>query len=156
MSKPRHRLHPLILLCSLTLLTTSCTTAFNHHWRQATNNTPTNPTDLTGAWQGTWHSESTGHHGKLRAIATPIPNQPHTWQFRYHATWAKILNGGYTTQHIATPQPDSTYQLSGQHHLGKLFGGTFHYGGTATPHQFTATYRSNSDHGTFKMSRPKP
>lgn len=157
MSSTRHRnlrrICSTSLLVLLILLTSSCSIRFKHDWRKAASANPS-PTDLSGAWLGTWRSEGSGHHGTLRAIVTTVPERDNTWQFRYHATWAKILSGGYTTYHIAIPQRSGSYKISGQHDLGKLFGGTFHYEGTATPTHFKATYRSSNDHGIFEMSRP--
>ncbi|WP_138087703.1 hypothetical protein [Phragmitibacter flavus] len=148
-------IHPLIL--ALTLFLTSCAIPYNHAWNQAAaTSSTTAPTDLSGAWQGTWRSEGTGHHGKLRAIVSPDPDpkQPNAWTFRYHATWAKFLSGGYKAHHIATPQPDQSYKISGEQNLGKLFGGIFKYDGNATSTHFKATYQSKADHGVFELTRP--
>jgi hypothetical protein len=151
-----HSFRAVLLLWTL-VATTSCSIPYNRAWNKAAAISASNPhphSNLSGAWQGTWRSEGTGHHGKLRAIATPDPSQPNAWTFRYHATWAKILSGGYHAHHLAHQQADNTYRISGEQDLGKIFGGTFKYDGIATPTHFKASYQSKADHGVFELSRP--
>jgi len=146
----------------LALALTSCSMGFKRDWEKAAaqQHLPVGaaqaPTDLSGAWLGTWNSVATGHHGTLKAIATPLPadaRAPTGYQFRYHATWAKFLSGGYTTTHTVTRQ-GKDYIIGGEHDLGRLLGGVYKYEGKATPTHFRATYTSNLDNGVFELQRP--
>lgn len=150
----------ILILFTATACLCSCSMKYNRDWKKVASSTPAKPTDLSGAWEGTWTSLSSGHHGRLRAIATPISigqNQPkkssEEYEFRYHAIWAKILSGGYTTRHTVKKQQEH-YTIGGEHDLGRLFGGKFTYEGTATPVTFKANYFSNLDNGVFQMARP--
>jgi len=144
----------------LALALTSCSLGFKRDWKKAATSPPSSEVyPLSGAWQGTWRSTSNGHDGTLKAIASPIPAAPGTpgqtmYEFRYHATWAKVLSGGYTTHHLAKYDSKmNKHLLSGEHDLG-LLGGVFRYGGEATPTHFKATYDSKLDNGVFQMTRP--
>jgi len=143
------------LLALLLFATTSCSLPYQQRWKKVAQTPATTaPTTLEGAWVGTWRSEGTGHHGKLKAIVTPATGSSDVWDFHYHATWAKILSGGYTTQHKAEEKSPGNFIISGEHDLGKLFGGVFRYDGAATPEHFKANYRSSNDHGVFELERP--
>jgi hypothetical protein len=93
---------------------------------------------------------------KSKAETSQIPDNAEeapgstVYDFRYHATWAKFLSGGYTAHHTAGP--DGT--ISGEQDLGKLFGGIYRYEGQSTPTTFKATYRCDIDHGVFELARP--
>lgn len=154
---------PVIVTALSLLLLSSCSLPYHLRWQRAASaNATTRPATLAGAWQGSWRSEGTGHHGRLRAIVTPAsPADADTnvqaWNFHYHATWARILSGSYHSIHAATPAvppPSPSWTISGHQNLGKIFGGVFHYQGFATPTHFKATYRSQKDHGVFELQRP--
>lgn len=48
----------------------------------------------------------------------------------------------------------SDVRLEGDADLGWLAGGAYHYEGHASPVEYVCTYRSKTDHGIFKMTRP--
>ncbi len=147
------------LACASLLIATlaSCSIGYNHRWKKlAADNAAHPPKDLSGAWEGTWKSETTGHTGTLRAIVdAPIKVDAKTadYLFHYRATWKKILSSVFVAHHDATPKGKG-YVLSGHKDLGR-FGGDFKFTGTATPKEFHAQYQSKSDHGEFEMKRPQ-
>src|SRR5688500_5612663 len=71
----------------------SCSFGYNRRWNTAAQQmATTHPTDLAGAWEGTWKSEPTGHTGTLRAIVTPPTISGMTGHhFDYKATWKEVL-----------------------------------------------------------------
>lgn len=147
-----HRLLPITFAIGLALCSSSCSTGFNRDWNLAATKNATAPGSLEGAWKGTWLSKVNGHHGELRAVVTAVAGQtpPSDYDFRYHATYKKILSGGYTARHHV----DAKGGLSGSQDLGRLVGGVFTYEGKVTAKEFRATYKSSSDHGVFEMKRP--
>ena len=141
----------------------SCSIGFDHRWRKAAAESKGAPlTDLTGAWEGTWKSESTGHEGTLRAIAKPQAPTPGStadaqgrvlrYDFEYEATWKKFLSAVFRAEHQARWKKDGCV-LTGQKDLGR-FGGIFRFTGEATPTEFHAKYESKSESGVFEMKRP--
>ena len=127
----------------------SCTD-FKKNWaEELTKNNK--PTDLTGAWEGTWKSDVNGHTGKLRCIITKQPDGQ--YEFHYWAQWQKVLSGSFR-QNYEVKKKGNTFTFSGEKDLGK-FGGKFDHQGTATATTFKATYvAEKGDKGTFELSRP--
>ncbi|CAN5871139.1 hypothetical protein BH11VER1_BH11VER1_35970 [soil metagenome] len=143
-----------IVALMLALSLASCSTRFHQDWKKAAAaSVTTSPKNVAGAWQGTWKSEATGHHGTLLAVVASQPGKPDAFDFHYHATWKHILSGTFESEHIVRIQ-GKNFILTGQHDLGPLFGGVYHYDGTATPTMLTCRYRCNLDHGIFEMQRP--
>ena len=132
-----------------TLLLTSCGTAFRRQWSSA----PTPPSGIEGRWEGTWHSEGTGHRGTLRCIVGPALNQEGDHLFAYRATWGSFLSGTFKANHRVTAGK-TDLRFTGKHELASWAGGTYQYDGTVRKGQFEATYRCEKDHGTFSMKRP--
>lgn len=123
---------------------------FHRLWRRIRSR-PGPEDDVTGPWEGSWHSEPTGHGGRLRCVIH------HAGEGRieaaFHAVFWKLFRATYEAELDARPIRDG-YEIRGSRDLGRLFGGEFEYEGTVTPAEFRATYRSSSDHGTFTMRRP--
>ena len=140
-----------LILLPLLLLIPACT-GWPPGWQRA-KRLPT-ADGLSGAWMGTWRSTPSGHTGKLRCAV--FPKSPTTWEYRYRATWAKILCAGFPVTCTASPQPDGSIRLTGSRDLGPLFGGTFTHTGTVTGDQLHATYQSTADHGTLTLQRLAP
>lgn len=147
-------------LLPLVLSLASCTIGFDRQWRAAAAESGgQKQTDLSGAWEGTWKSGVNGHEGRLRAVAlrvAPQPGMPAAYQFRYEATWKKILSACVTTRHEVTavkPGVERPFILWGEKDLG-LLGGVYRFTGTASPSDFRADYKSEKDHGVFEMKRP--
>jgi hypothetical protein len=136
------------VLCFLSLVAclTSCGTAgFHKEWRAV----KPGADGLSGAWEGTWLSESNGHSGKLKAVigegqgtqASPV---------RYYATWAGLLSGGFRTEHRFTKQGQG-HVFSGSQSLGKY--GDFTVKGSVKDGHLHANYEAAGDHGIFRMTR---
>lgn len=145
----KSRFH-LLTLAGLTHLLPACT-GWPQGWSKvkavSARDTP------AGAWIGTWHSVPTGHTGKLRCAVFPAPGQTGTWQYRYRASWAKVLCAGFTVDCQATRQSDGTWRITGSRDLGPLFGGTFTHTATLSGDQLHATYHAAADHGTLTLRR---
>jgi hypothetical protein len=137
------------LFLAALLLAGGCA-SFDHQWEQAAKQPP--PTDdLTGRWQGVWVSESTGHTDQLRAL---IDHQNDgTYRAQFHAKYHTVLSFGYTVP-LKVEKNDGVFKFSGNADLGWMAGGLYQYEGLADATNFSSTYTSKDDHGTFQMSRP--
>lgn len=149
------------MFCQALLLFCLCQCSnYSRKFEAALANQTSTPKDLTGAWEGTWHSESSTHHGKLQAIVTPLPSEgaSQKYHFHYRATWAGFLSGRFKTFHEASlldkKQDSPTWKISGVHPLPWYYGGTYSYRGKATPLEFESTYRCDYDKGRFILARP--
>lgn len=96
-------------------------------------------------------SEVNGHNGELRCLISSKTNNEYAARFR--ATYMGFLNFSYTVP-LQVEAHDGGWEFTGEEDLGKMAGGIYHYVGTATPTNFSSTYESKYDHGTFEMSRP--
>lgn len=139
-----------LLLAVVAITSCGCST-FNYEWRrELSRGTSTN--DITGAWDGSWTSQKTGHDGALRCLITRTTNG--TVNARFYATYKRFLHFGYTVP-LQVRRTDNGVAFMGHADLGKLAGGMYRYTGYATPTNFFSTYESRYDHGTFQMERPK-
>jgi hypothetical protein len=137
------------LTAAVALLAGPSCTGWPRGWQQAKAlNSRQGP---AGAWTGTWHSIPTGHTGKLRCAVFPKKGQ--RWEYRYRASWARVLCAGFTVDCEATPSPDGRWQVMGQKDLGPLFGGVFTHKGTVAGDHMEATYQAAADHGTLTLRR---
>ena len=125
--------------------------SFHRAWTRAAA-TPAPVADITGRWEGTWVSDVNQHHGRLRCVLSR--DAAGAYQARFHATFLRVLSASYSVPLLVTSS-DGGFKLQGEQDLGWLAGGVFNYDGTANPTNFFCTYRSQSDHGTFQMTRPK-
>lgn len=142
-----------VLALVLTLSFSSCATRFKHEWEKAAASPETiAPRSISGAWQGTWKSEATGHQGTLKAFATAL-DLDSTYAVQYRATWRNFLSATFESEHTIKLR-GKDFVLTGQHNLGPMFGGVYHYDGIVTPTAFKCRYRSSLDHGIFEMQRP--
>lgn len=143
-----------VLALILALSVSSCSTPFQRDWKTtAAAPVTTAPKNVAGSWQGTWKSEATGHQGTLKAVVSEVSNKENTYAFNYHATWSNLFSATFQSEHTAQPQ-GKNFVLTGHHDLGFLFGGVYHYEGTATPTLLKCRYRSKLDHGVFELQRP--
>jgi hypothetical protein len=140
-----------LLACATLLLAAGGCSTFHHDWRQAAAQ-PAPADDITGRWEGTWQSDVNGHHGGLRCVVTK--ESPGKYRIHYRATWKKILHGSYNVE-VAVRREGGTFKSTGGADLGWKYGGHYSYEGDATPTEFTSTYKSKGDHGTFKLKRPE-
>jgi hypothetical protein len=139
------------------LMLASCSAGFNREWRQAlAENRGVARHDLTGPWQGTWRSAVNGHNGELRCIVSrtgAAAESGDPCRFHYHATFMKTLSATYDVTH-RVKQTGDRFSFSGDQKLTGMGGGLYHYEGQGTPAHFSATFRSESDHGVFELRRP--
>lgn len=121
--------------------------------------TAENKSPLAGPWEGYWKSDVNGHTGNLRAIATPTPSAAcasdgaEHYSFRYHATWASVLSGGYTSDHLVKRDADGSYGVRAEKTIPLI--GLYSSEGRVVGDQFESSYRSKSDHGVYVLKRPE-
>jgi hypothetical protein len=116
---------------------------------------PIAPNSISGPWEGEWVSKG-GHRGELRCILTetsPAGGKRVAYEARFEAKFWGIFTAHYSTP-LAGTTDNGVTALSGDHDLGGLGGGKYHYEAKVTPTKFDATYRSEADEGEFHMSRP--
>jgi len=151
----------LVALLSVLSALTSCGTAFRKAWKNAPGVKaathphiclPLAPPPVAGRWDGTWHSEASGHHGRLRCVVSLPTNASGDHEFFYHATWMGFLSGGYKATHKVEKKGGS-YVFKGQHQMPAWAGGLYHYDGVIQGNEFKADYKSAADHGTYTMKR---
>lgn len=145
--------HRLCLGLLVALLLSSCAADFRREWKAALRSGP--QTGVAGAWEGTWTSVATGHHGRLRCVVGPVKNAEGDRSFHYHATWGGILSGAYRADHRVTAAPGGTSLFKGQHLMPAWAGGLYTYEGSVRGDAFKAAYKCEADHGTYSMQRVK-
>lgn len=149
----------------LIFLTTlpSCGFAFRKAWKEGGYAVPPSGPTISsgptknhlppGKWEGTWHSDATGHQGTLRCVTSNTINHQGDHEFFYHATWKKILSGSYKAVHTVKKLKDGSYTFKGEHKMPDWAGGLYHYEGTIKGNDFNACYQSAMDRGTYTMKR---
>jgi hypothetical protein len=148
------RFFPLFpLLALLAALPAAGCSRFERDWRRPALQQLTSANDrMLGRWKGSWKSEASGHSGKLRCIVTPADE--HTRRAEFKASFAVLLKFEYTLDLQSEQREDAEY-FHGVADLGSLAGGVYEYNGHADGRTFKCTYRTKSDHGYFKMTRPE-
>lgn len=136
------------LLLFPVLLLASCT-GFPRGWQQARRAAPADA--VSGAWIGTWRSDANGHHGGLRAVGEQKADG--AWEFRFRASWAKVLCAGFNLNPVIQPAPGGGHTFAGSKDLGSAFGGTFTCNGTIRQEEFHARYQAKMDRGTMTLRR---
>ncbi len=139
----------LLLTLPLILGASGCST-FSRDWRTAVR-MPQPPADIQGPWEGTWSSQTNGHHGRLRCLVSRQTDSEYL--ARFHANYRRILSFSYAVPLTAT-QANGAFVFRGEADLGRLAGGVYHYDGQATPTNFFSRYQAKADGGTFQMRRP--
>ncbi len=128
--------------------------SFDREWRQWDGYA--HPADdITGRWEGRWHSEPTGHSGRLQAIVTNIDDDQYHVQYRAHFALVppfEWIPFEFETKAIVE-RNGTNFHVEGQDDLGWLAGGVYNYSGQATSCEFGINYCADRDHGTFQMSR---
>lgn len=137
----------------LTALTLSGCVTFERDWKAAVADYEEGKVaSPAGPWEGSWTTKTNGHDGGLRAIVSESQTTPGEYDFRYHATWAKILSGIYTVNY-PVKRHGSRYLVDGKENLG-IFG-TFGHRATISRESFEATYSNDrGDLGEFHLARP--
>jgi hypothetical protein len=141
------------ILC-LPFLLSSCST-FNREWRQA-GMKAARTGEITGRWDGRWHSGANGHNGQLRAIVTAAGT--HHCDVKFDAAfahWVTLFITVHADYIVRMEVGAATNGVSfrGSKDLGFFAGGTYTYEGWANVTNFFSTYKSKYDHGTFQMQR---
>jgi hypothetical protein len=127
-------------------LTANCR-AFHAKWDQAAR-----APSPAGRWEGEWRSEASGHHGPLLCVIEIV--DPTTWRATFRAGYAAVFRACYTTD-LRVSQDNQRWTFRGESNIGRLAGGNYSYEGEATDAWFVSRYRSQSDHGEFRLSRVK-
>lgn len=108
------------------------------------------PPSLTGSWNGSWNSQTTGHQGPLSANIRP------TGDGNYSATFTgkffKVIPFRYQMKLQVVGANDGVLHLAGSKKLGPLMG-YYSYNATVSGNSFSASYRTKRDSGTFFMRR---
>lgn len=108
--------------------------------------------DLSGKWTGRWESGTKKHSGPLRARF--CATDENHYQVRFSGLFWKVFPFRYSvTLDVIKREGDKVY-LSGTQRL--LYFGTFSYEAAADGCSFTATYKADRDHGTFRLTRGGP
>ncbi|HVY71864.1 MAG TPA: hypothetical protein VHH73_18170 [Verrucomicrobiae bacterium] len=140
-----------MLVLVLALFTGGCS-SFHKEWRTAAKQ-PTPADEMTGRWQGMWHSDENGHQGKLKCVVSRVDDTH--YRATYYATYKSILHFGYTAS-LQVEKKGTEFVFKGDADLGSLAGGVYTYEGRANPTNFFSTYSSKYDHGTYQLKRPSP
>lgn len=146
-------LHRLALSLIAASFLPACSMGFHRDWRAAAKSSA--GTGVEGAWEGTWKSEATGHHGSLKCIVGPAKNAQGDRDFRYWASWKHLLSGTFDAVHQVTPQGKAAWKFTGQHQMPDWAGGLYTYDGTVIGDHFHADYKAAKDHGTYDLTRTK-
>lgn len=75
------------------------------------------------------------------------------WEYRYRASWARVLCAGFTVDCTARQQKDGSWTIAGARDLGPIFGGVFSHEATVDGDRLEAQYRSAADRGTLSLER---
>jgi hypothetical protein len=102
-----------------------------------------------GQWQGGWKSNTSGHHGPMRATITPRCDG--NYDARFTGRFAKVIPFTYrvTMTPVATG-PDGT-TLVATKQMPIL--GEYRMTATVDGQSFNARYTAKKDVGTFQMRR---
>lgn len=152
------RPHPSSLLLLLLAFTLTGCSSFNSKW-SSFKPQPLPPSGIGGRWEGKWISEVSGHEGRLRCIVEKSENAKATeaiaidYRFSFSATWGPGIVSDYDIEMKVQPAAEGGMAFEGDMDLG-VFMGVYRCKGRIVGDQFTATYTSDQDHGTFEMSRP--
>ena len=146
---PKSRTILLAAFLGIALLAGGCS-SFNRDWKSAVTTPDTGA--ISGAWEGRWHSDDSGHEDRLRCIIRP--DGPGAYQARFRANYRKIIHFSYTVK-LTGAETNGLFHFRGEANLGRMAGGVYSYEGDASATNFFSTYRCRYDHGTFQMGRPK-
>jgi hypothetical protein len=122
--------------------------AFQREWKRYAESSRAE--GIEGRWQGEWISDVNGHHGELKAVVTNA--RSNNYETIFHATYSGFLRVSYAVNLFGQSR-DGGVELKGEADLGRLAGGVYHYGGKATPTDFSCRYECRYDRGRFQMKR---
>lgn len=107
-----------------------------------------------GKWRGEWRSESTGHHGPLKARIRQVDEDQYRAVFT--GRFFKVIPFIYPTtlERIDSPstgKDETVEHLSSRQKLPLL--GTYRMQATVSEDRFQATFEGRRDSGTFDLTR---
>jgi hypothetical protein len=107
---------------------------------------------VAGAWEGSWHSDPSGHQGGLRCILSQTDSG---YRARYDASFTYILPLGFEFEMPLIVRKDGdAWRFRGSAFIDYcIAGGWYDYEGLVTGDEFVASYRSSFDSGVFRMKR---
>lgn len=108
------------------------------------------PPSLTGQWSGGWSSETTGHRGPLKADIRP--NADGSYSARFTGRFFKVIPFRYQMQLNVVGQDGGKLILAGSKKLGPVMG-YYSYQAVVSGNQFSASYSTKRDRGTFFLRR---
>lgn len=135
-----------------------CSSTFDRDWETARGQAGTAPPNgrLPGCWQGTWHSDANGHEGGLRCIVTPREDSGFDARYDASYTWCIFPFTFEYSVPVKAERDGAGWKFRGSADLGCwIAGGHYEYEGRVEGDNFSATYRSSDDQGTFSMKRAK-
>jgi hypothetical protein len=133
-------------------LLAGCCSGFDRDFEASRSATDTG-SPLVGSWEGTWHSDPSGHAGGLRCILTRSDSG---YRSRYYATFTFLilpLSFEYEIP-LTVLQDGEAWRFRGSAVIDYFIaGGPYEYEGLVTGDEFVASYRSSFDSGVFRMKR---
>lgn len=105
--------------------------------------------DLAGNWSGTWQSDTSPHHGPMKAHFQSSGEG--AYQVTFTGRFFKVFPFRYTAQlHVTGAEGDKVILEGSQRLIGF---GTFHYHAKADGNSFHAMYTARRDQGQFILDR---
>jgi hypothetical protein len=140
----------LALVGGSTLLTAGCCSTFDRDFSEF--RTAAGASSLVGAWEGSWHSDPSGHHGELRCILSQTDSG---YRSRYYATFTFLLPLSFEYEvPLTVLREGEAWRFRGSAFIDYLIaGGWYEYEGLVTGDEFVASYRASFDSGVFRMKR---
>jgi hypothetical protein len=132
-------------LIAAACLSTGC--AFSREWKSASRQ-PADPTDLTGAWIGTWQNSNNTHNDKLKAVISRVSDTE--YEARFKAWWLGVFSGTYSTT-LFGHWEGNEFVFQGTQ---DVMGWEFKHRGRASATNFVSDYSSADYRGRFIMHRP--
>jgi len=105
---------------------------------------------LAGHWSGGWSSETTGHRGPLKADIRP--NADGSYSARFTGRFFKVIPFRYQMQLNVVGQDGGNLILAGSKKLCPVMG-YYSYQAVVSNNQFSASYNTKRDRGTFFLRR---
>jgi hypothetical protein len=147
-------------LCPALLASAGCST-FERDWEQAGRQAGSSPPLIVGRWEGTWYSAKHDTTDRIRALVS------RTGDGRYTVRSLSEYGGGifrfeFESEIVmALKLNDKTWSCRGTEKLGFLswitgHGTTYDYEAqTDGTSYFDLTYKTETDSGNFRLTRPK-
>jgi hypothetical protein len=137
------------------LLLAGCCSTFDRDF-DAARSTADATAPLVGSWNGTWHSDPSGHAGGLRCIVSRTESG---FSSRYYATFTFgfiPLSFEYEVP-LSVVKDDDAWRFRGSAFIDYFIAsGLYEYEGYVAGEEFVASYRSSFDSGVFRMKRARP